>query len=117
MAGLKTLAKELQSKGRYGDTVLAHINPQEAGILKALGGSGTRNPDTGLPEYFGGLGAFNPFNPGSASGKAVRQIPGVKQAQDVATKIFQPAEKAFVQPVSKGLSEFDKEFQFLQKWL
>ena len=36
MAGLKTLAKELQSKGRNGDTILAHINPQEAGILKAL---------------------------------------------------------------------------------
>jgi len=109
MAGLKTLAKELQSKGRYGDTILAHINPQEAGILKALGGSGTRNPDTGLPEYWGGLGRFNPFNPGSDAGKAVRQIPGVKQAQDVATKIFQPAEKAFVQPVSRGLADFDKQ--------
>ena len=51
MAGLKSLAQELQSKGRDGDTILAHINPQEAGILKALGGSGTRNPDTGLPEF------------------------------------------------------------------
>jgi hypothetical protein len=109
MAGLKTLAKELQSKGRNGDTMLAHINPQEAGILKALGGSGTRNPITGLPEFFGGLGAFNPFNPGSASGKAIGQIPGVKQIQNVATKINQPLEKAIVKPVSKGLSEFDKQ--------
>jgi hypothetical protein len=32
--------------------MLAHINPQEASLLKALGGSGTINPDTGLPEYF-----------------------------------------------------------------
>jgi len=109
MAGLKTLAKELQSKGRNGDTILAHINPQEAGILKALGGSGTRNPITGLPEFFGGLGALNPFNPGSASGKAIGQIPGVKQIQNVATKINQPLEKAIVKPVSKGLSEFDKQ--------
>jgi hypothetical protein len=51
MPGLKSLAQELQSKGRNGDTILAHINPQEAGILKALGGSGTINPATGLPEY------------------------------------------------------------------
>lgn len=55
MAGLKSLAQELQSKGRYGDTMLAHINPYEAGILQGLGGSGTINPDTGLPEYFGGF--------------------------------------------------------------
>jgi len=49
--GLKSLAQEMRSYGRNGDTMLAHINPQEAGILKALGGSGTINPVTGLPEY------------------------------------------------------------------
>lgn len=42
----------LASKGRYGDTMLAHINPREAAILKVLGGAGTRNPRTGLPEFF-----------------------------------------------------------------
>ena len=31
--------------------MLAHINPQEAALLKALGGAGTINPNTGLPEY------------------------------------------------------------------
>jgi hypothetical protein len=50
--GLKSLAQELQDYGRGGDTMLAHINPQEAAMLKAMGGSGTINPDTGLPEYF-----------------------------------------------------------------
>jgi hypothetical protein len=50
--GLAAIAQELASKGRGGDTMLAHINPEEAGILKALGGSGTINPETGLPEYF-----------------------------------------------------------------
>jgi len=44
--------KNLASKGRYGDTMLAHINPQEAALLKARGGSGTINPKTGLREYF-----------------------------------------------------------------
>ena len=48
--------KELISKGRYGDTILAHISPPEALLLKFAGGSGTINPDTGLPEFFlGGL--------------------------------------------------------------
>ena len=50
--GIKTVAQELQDYGRGGDTMLAHINPQEAMMLKAMGGSGTINPVTGLPEYF-----------------------------------------------------------------
>jgi hypothetical protein len=37
--------------GRDGDTMLAHINPQEAGMLKRMGGRGTPNPATGLPEF------------------------------------------------------------------
>jgi hypothetical protein len=123
MAGLKTLAKELQSKGRNGDTILAHINPQEAGILKALGGSGTRNPATGLPEYLkignpfraaqSAVAFVNPFNPGSGLNKGINQIPIVgdinKAANQLGTQIFQPIEKAIVQPASKGLSEFDKQ--------
>lgn len=51
MKDIKKAAQEIRQYGRYGDTVLAHINPEEAQILKALGGSGTINPDTGLPEY------------------------------------------------------------------
>ena len=45
------IAKDLAKMGRYGDTMLAHINPQEAALLKMLGGSGTINPHTGLPEF------------------------------------------------------------------
>ncbi len=119
MAGLKSLAQELQSKGRNGDTILAHINPQEAGILKALGGSGTINPHTGLPEYFWkkvvspAIAAVNPFNPGSALNKGINQIPVVgdvnKAVNKVGTQIFQPLEKAIVQPVSRGLADLDKQ--------
>jgi hypothetical protein len=50
---LKPLAQILRSKGRKGDTVLAHITPKEAAKLKREGGSGSINPDTGLPEFFG----------------------------------------------------------------
>jgi hypothetical protein len=50
---LRKLAKVLQGKGRRGDTILAHITPKEAKKLKKEGGSGTTNPETGLPEFFG----------------------------------------------------------------
>jgi hypothetical protein len=54
--GRKTsrLHDALASKGRNGDSIVAHINPQEADMLQRMGGSGTINPDTGLPEYFVG---------------------------------------------------------------
>ena len=42
----------LASKGRFGDTMLAHINPQEAGLLSSMGGAGTINPQTGLREFY-----------------------------------------------------------------
>ena len=48
---LASIAKLLRSKGRGKDTVLAHITPQEAALLKRRGGAGTINPDTGLPEF------------------------------------------------------------------
>jgi hypothetical protein len=46
------VADELAKYGRNGDTMVAHINPQEAQMLKMMGGAGTTNPQTGLPEYF-----------------------------------------------------------------
>lgn len=45
-------AQEMQRFGRNGDTILAHINPREAQMLKRMGGSGTRNPVTGAFEFF-----------------------------------------------------------------
>jgi len=51
MAMTKEEMQRLASLGRGGDTMLAHINPEEAALLKARGGSGTINPNTGLPEF------------------------------------------------------------------
>ena len=48
---LPALAEMLRSKGRGKDTMLAHITPKEAALLKRRGGSGSINPDTGLPEF------------------------------------------------------------------
>ena len=48
---IKKTAGLIQGLGRNGDTMLAHINPEEARMLKAAGGSGTINPETGLHEF------------------------------------------------------------------
>ena len=50
-ADLPALAELIRSQGRGKDTVLAHITPQEAALLKKRGGSGSMNPATGLPEF------------------------------------------------------------------
>lgn len=52
--GLNQIAR----MGRYGDTMLAHISPEEARMLRARGGSGTINPMTGLPEFWSLKKAF-----------------------------------------------------------
>jgi len=52
----------ISSLGRRGDARAAHITPEEMMLLKRLGGSGTRNPRTGLREFYnkdgGALGRF-----------------------------------------------------------
>jgi hypothetical protein len=102
MNGIKSLAQQ----GRYGDTMLAHINPEEAGILKALGGSGTINPNTGLPEY------FNPFKPikkglSKLDDVVLQPITGavqdVVQAIDKATGPFGQMAASYFGPVSAAL--------------
>ena len=52
IVSLKPIAKMLAAQGRNGDTMLAHITPTEARLLRRYGGSGTINPITGLPEFF-----------------------------------------------------------------
>lgn len=47
----RAIAHILGSQGRGNDTMIAHISPREAAILRLLGGSGATNPNTGLPEF------------------------------------------------------------------
>lgn len=51
MGGARQLAEMIRRMGRGNDTVLAHITPEEAEMLRKKGGSGTINPETGLPEF------------------------------------------------------------------
>ena len=79
----KLTPKELQkisNLGRFGDTRLAHVTPQEERMLKAMGGAGTINPYTGLPEYYG--------NPLSAITDAIGSVMGT--VGDVITPVVSP---------------------------
>jgi len=68
---LPALAQLLQKKGRGKDTILAHITPNEARRLKRDGGSGTINPDTGLPEFEDdGAGFYDSYTPETSNSNA-----------------------------------------------
>ena len=51
---MQPMAESLADKGRFGDTMLVHMNPAEVSGLASLvpGGQLTTNPDTGQPEAF-----------------------------------------------------------------
>ena len=70
--GIAEAARIVANAGRNGDTMLAHITPQEAKLLRSRGGSGTINPATGLPEF------WNPFkaigNLFSSIGKGLKKV-------------------------------------------
>jgi hypothetical protein len=51
MGGIADAARMVANQGRSGDTMLAHITPEEAQLLRSRGGMGTVNPVTGLREY------------------------------------------------------------------
>jgi hypothetical protein len=51
MNTVQELAEMLRKMGRGKDKVLAHITPEEAVMLKKMGGRGSINPMTGLPEF------------------------------------------------------------------
>ena len=86
---LPALAEMLRSKGRGKDTMLAHITPREAALLKRRGGSGTINPDTGLPEFDDGFDASS-FDMGFGPGQYTPQ----PAPADIQGTTFTPQESA-----------------------
>jgi hypothetical protein len=50
--GLAEQAENVRQAGRYGDTELMHVTPEEAKELSSLRGGVTLNPETNLPEAF-----------------------------------------------------------------
>jgi hypothetical protein len=85
----RTISQELSKMGRGGDTMLAHITPEEMRMLRNRGGSGTINPDTGLPEF----GLFKKIK------KAVGKV--VKTAAKVVKSVAKVVKKIAQSPIGK----------------
>ena len=100
---MKLTPKELQkisNLGRFGDTRLAHVTPQEERMLKAMGGAGTINPYTGLPEYYGNPLSFVADIVGDVLGGAGDIIqPIVDPVFDAAGSVVDPIVQNVVNPV------------------
>lgn len=58
----------VRRQGKRGDTELAHVNPREKALLKAMGGVGTRNPRTGLRQYYTGAEPGGSYGAGGWDG-------------------------------------------------
>jgi hypothetical protein len=90
----KQLAQGIASLGRYGDTTLMHMRPEEVNQLTAIsranGGDITINPDTGMPEAFLGnfISALLPTAAGFAAGAAFPMAPFLAPALAGGTTAF-----------------------------
>lgn len=73
-ADMRQIAALLQAQGRGRDTVLAHITPQEAALLKSRGGRGSINPATGLPEFEDDVGNIEDYQT-PAPGESAQSFP------------------------------------------
>jgi hypothetical protein len=56
---LYAMARTIQALGRNGDTLLAHITPEEAHLLDAITDGASINPTTGLLEFWSAKGGYS----------------------------------------------------------
>jgi hypothetical protein len=80
IASLGNFSEGVAQAGRNGDTVLAHMTPEQHQYLTELGGGVTINPQTGLPEHFMGMQAI----PQMMTNLGTRAAPLLQQANVLA---------------------------------
>jgi hypothetical protein len=96
-----SMAQALGAMGRHGDSLVAHITPEEANLLKARGGAGTTNPLTGILEFYdadGNGNATDSSNPTGGEGS------GGESSAD--TSAYDPGDPGFGSSVDFGGSGF-----------
>jgi hypothetical protein len=81
----QAIERALAARGVHGDTMIAHISPAEALMLRRAGGVGTRNPRTGLPQFYvgggpGGLAAGGDTETGRQAADNARSAGGYGNA-------------------------------------
>lgn len=74
----------IAQQGRGGDTMLAHLTPEQHAMLTSMGGGSTVNPKTGLPEHF--LAAMAPM----ANNVIQRAAPYAQAANQYAGNLLNP---------------------------
>ncbi|PCI38377.1 MAG: hypothetical protein COB46_11445 [Rhodospirillaceae bacterium] len=67
---IQAQALDVQSMGRNGDTILAHITPAEAALLHDVTDGGSINPKTGLMEFYFGEDNDSQFGDVSAAAQS-----------------------------------------------
>lgn len=88
MNTIQEMAEMIRKMGRGKDRVLAHITPEEAVMLKRMGGRGTINPATGLPEFQDDLDTwFDDYYANNPPTSAESQ----PQIEDLGANIDQPS--------------------------
>jgi len=74
----------IAQQGRGGDTMLAHLTPEQHAMLTSMGGGSTTNPKTGLPEHW--LAAMAPM----ANNVIQRATPYAQAANQYAGNLLNP---------------------------
>jgi hypothetical protein len=100
-ADARKLARLLQAKAPKGH-MLAYINPREAALLKAHGGSGKPEPDTGIPSFddgedYGSIAA--------GGGDVYGPETSTSAAQNAAADLVTPYTSTGAYPVEAGYTQ------------
>ena len=104
------LYTDLSGKGIGGDTELAHVNPEEMAVLRAMGGAGTVNPNTNLIQFIGGGGSSSP-PPAPAVQTQVQQSEFPSELKPFISDIFGKAQAIQEQRQEEGFQAFEGPLQ------
>lgn len=99
--GTPNMAQTLGAMGRGNDSLVAHITPEEAMLLKQRGGAGTINPRTGLLEFYDADSSGNAADSSNPTGGE-----GVAGETGADTSASDPGDPGFGSSVDFGGSGF-----------
>ena len=101
---LNKLYEDISGLGIGGDTELAHVNPWEADLLRSVGGAGTLNGVTGLPQYMGGGGSKPAPAPATTTTKNVPEY--APEQREYVSDVFGKAQELYEQRSQEGFQPF-----------
>lgn len=101
--GMGGAGKALEAQGRNGDTILAHITPREAMMLKMRGGAGSINPRTGLLEFWDD-GGNDPGGVGGEAGSGAAGGPGDPSGSGAGEEAMGTASQSAAEEAAAGMA-------------